>query len=59
MSEIADQGPMTALLDRRSDDELSALMSNLGGQCLETLTQAFDAAGATYSVEDGALYLEF
>ena len=23
------------------------------------LTQAFDAAGATYSVEDGALYLEF
>ena len=43
MSEIGDQGRVTALLERRSDDELSELMNNLGGQCLETLTQAFDA----------------
>jgi pyruvate dehydrogenase E1 component len=43
MSEIGDQGPVTALLDRRSDDELSELMNNLGGQCVETLAQAFDA----------------
>ena len=44
MDEIGDQGPVTALLDRRSDDELSALMTNLGGHCVETLAEAFDAA---------------
>ncbi len=42
--DIGDQGDVTALLNRRSDDELSALMTNLGGQCLETLCDAFDAA---------------
>ncbi len=42
MDEIGDQGAVTALLNRRSDDELAALMNNLGGQCIETLTQAFD-----------------
>ena len=30
------------LLDRRSDDELSILMNNLGGHCLPTLCDAFD-----------------
>src|SRR5690606_5259844 len=43
MDDIGDQGDVTALLDRRSDDELQALMTNLGGQCLETLTEAFEA----------------
>ncbi|MEM8664206.1 MAG: transketolase, partial [Pseudomonadota bacterium] len=42
MDEIGDQGALTALLDRRSDDELAALMENLGGHCIETLTDAFD-----------------
>ena len=42
MDEIADQGDITALLDKRSDDELAELMNNLGGQCLESLTDAFD-----------------
>lgn len=42
LDDIGDQGDVTALLDRRSDDELSALMNNLGGQCLESLTSAFD-----------------
>ncbi len=41
--ELGDQGPFTALLDRRSDDELQTLMSNLGGHCLETLVEAFEA----------------
>ena len=41
MDEIGDQGDVTALLERRSDDELAELMANLGGQCLETLTEAF------------------
>ena len=43
MDEIGDQGPLTALLDRRSDAELSQLMNNLGGHCVETLADAFDA----------------
>lgn len=43
MDDIGDQGPVTALLDRRTDDELQALMANLGGHCLETLVGAFEA----------------
>ncbi|TNE36685.1 MAG: transketolase [Alphaproteobacteria bacterium] len=42
MDEIGDQGDVTALLDRRSDAELSELMSNLGGHCLETLSETFN-----------------
>lgn len=41
MDDIGDQGDVTALLDRRSDDELSQLMGNLGGHCLETLRETF------------------
>ena len=33
-----------AFLKGLDDDALGALMSNLGGHCMETLTQAFDAA---------------
>ncbi|MDH3669108.1 MAG: transketolase [Paracoccaceae bacterium] len=43
MDEIGDQGPVTALLDRRSDDELQELMTNLGGHCIESVAEAFDA----------------
>ncbi|MDQ8755639.1 transketolase [Sphingosinicella sp. LHD-64] len=32
------------ILDARDDDALASLMTNLGGHCLETLTDAFDAA---------------
>ncbi|ADZ72506.1 hypothetical protein [Polymorphum gilvum] len=32
------------LIGRRSDDELAALMENLGGHCLRTLCEAFDDA---------------
>lgn len=42
--EIGDQGLVTALIDRRSDDELAELMGNLGGHDLPTLTEAFAAA---------------
>lgn len=42
--EIGDQGPVSALIDRRSDDELAELMANLGGHCLSTTTRAFEAA---------------
>ncbi|MEO0679242.1 MAG: 1-deoxy-D-xylulose-5-phosphate synthase N-terminal domain-containing protein [Pseudomonadota bacterium] len=43
MDDIGDQGDATALIDRRSDDDLAALMENLGGHCVATLTEAFDA----------------
>ena len=43
MDDIGDQGPVTALIERRSDAALGELMNNLGGHCLETLIEAFDA----------------
>ncbi|MBA5776069.1 transketolase [Stappia sp. F7233] len=39
--DIGDQGKVSALIGRRSDAELQELMTNLGGHCLETLTDAF------------------
>jgi pyruvate dehydrogenase E1 component len=44
LDEIGDQGPVTALIERRSDDELARLMTNLGGHDLPTLLAAFGAA---------------
>ncbi len=43
MDDLGDQGDVTALLERRSDAELAALMENLGGNCVETMVQTFDA----------------
>lgn len=43
MDDIGDQGEATALLERRSDGELAQLMNNLGGQCVESLVEAFAA----------------
>ncbi|QDL94965.1 transketolase (plasmid) [Paroceanicella profunda] len=43
MEDLGDQGDVTALLDRRSDAELSALMETLGGNCVETLASVFAA----------------
>ncbi len=42
--ELGDQGPVSALLDRRSDAELARLMTNLGGHDLPSLLDAFEAA---------------
>lgn len=45
LDELGDQGPVTELIERRSDAELTELMSNLGGHDLPTLLDAFaDAA---------------
>ena len=41
--EIGDQGPVTRLIDKRSDDELLALMSNLGGHDMASMLEAFGA----------------
>jgi pyruvate dehydrogenase E1 component len=40
--ELGDQGPVTRLIEKRSDDELARLMNNLGGHDLPSLTEAFD-----------------
>ena len=35
--------PVAGLLEKRSDDDIAELMANLGGHCVETLVEAFDA----------------
>jgi pyruvate dehydrogenase E1 component len=40
--EIGDQGEVTQLIERRSDDELLALMSNLGGHDMASMIEAFE-----------------
>jgi len=39
--EIGDQGDVSRLIEKRSDDELAALMNNLGGHDLPSLLDAF------------------
>ena len=41
MDDLGDQGEVSALIERRSDAELAALMENLGGNCVETMAQSF------------------
>ncbi|MBD3787317.1 MAG: transketolase [Sphingomonadales bacterium] len=43
MDDLGDQGELTALIDRRSDAELAALMENLGGNCVQTMAETFAA----------------
>jgi pyruvate dehydrogenase E1 component len=43
MDEIGDQGAVSQLIGRRSDDELLALMSNLGGHDMASMIEAFEA----------------
>ncbi len=41
--ELGDQGPLSALIARRSDDELAQLMADLGGHDMPTLLEAFES----------------
>jgi pyruvate dehydrogenase E1 component len=41
--DIGDQGEVSQLIDRRSDEELLALMSNLGGHDMASMVEAFEA----------------
>ncbi|TMV04240.1 transketolase [Ruegeria sediminis] len=41
MDDLGDQGDVSALIDRRSDAQLAALMENLGGNCVETMAETF------------------
>ncbi|WP_417733758.1 transketolase [Roseovarius sp.] len=43
MDDLGDQGDVTALLERRTDRELAALMENLGGNCVATMAETFAA----------------
>ncbi|MFG1301910.1 transketolase [Xanthobacter sp. V3C-3] len=43
MDDLGDQGDVSALIARRSDAELAALMTNLGGHDIGALIAAFDA----------------
>ncbi len=46
LDDLGDQGEVSALLARRSDAELVALMGNLGGHDMGVLLDAFEAARA-------------
>ncbi|SEB07475.1 pyruvate dehydrogenase E1 component [Rubrimonas cliftonensis] len=43
MDDLGDQGDVSALIGRRSDAQLAALMENLGGNCVDTMAEAFAA----------------
>jgi pyruvate dehydrogenase E1 component len=43
-ADIGDRPGVTELIDSFDDEGLAALMTNLGGHCLETLIDAFEAA---------------
>ena len=42
LDEIGDQGEVTALIERRSNDDLQTLMLNLGGHDIPSLLEAFE-----------------
>ncbi len=44
LNDLGDQGPVSALIERRSDAELVTLMGNLGGHDLPSLLDAFEQA---------------
>jgi pyruvate dehydrogenase E1 component len=44
MADIGANPNVSALLGSMDDDALAALMTNLGGHCIETLVEAFDSA---------------
>jgi len=47
MDEIGDQDAVSKLIERRSDEELAALMSNLGGHDTASLLEAFETGAKT------------
>ncbi|KIC51375.1 1-deoxy-D-xylulose-5-phosphate synthase N-terminal domain-containing protein [Tateyamaria sp. ANG-S1] len=41
LDDLGDQGPVSALIEKRSDTALADLMENLGGNCVETMAETF------------------
>lgn len=44
MNDLGDQGAVSQLIEKHSDEELASLMSNLGGHDVQCLVEAFEAA---------------
>lgn len=44
LDDLGDQGPVSQLIEKRTDSELAQLMSNLGGHDIEALLAAFEEA---------------
>jgi pyruvate dehydrogenase E1 component len=44
LDDLGDQGAVSSLIEKRSDEELAALMGNLGGHDLPSLLEAFETA---------------
>jgi pyruvate dehydrogenase E1 component len=44
LDDLGDQGPVTKLIEARSDSQLSDLMTNLGGHDIPSLVEAFETA---------------
>ncbi len=44
LDDLGDQGPVTRLIEARTDEQLSDLMTNLGGHDLPSLVSAFETA---------------
>jgi pyruvate dehydrogenase E1 component len=44
LDDLGDQGAVSKLINKRSDEELATLMGNLGGHDLPSLLEAFEAA---------------
>src|ERR1700709_1708344 len=60
--DIGDQGAVSQLIERRRDDELLALMSNLGGHDMASMIEAFEAIDhdlpvcfIAYTIQGGGL----
>lgn len=43
LDDLGDQGPVSRLIEARSDDELARLMGNLGGHDLPSVVEAFES----------------
>jgi pyruvate dehydrogenase E1 component len=43
LDDLGDQGPVTRLIEKRSDEDLARLMANLGGHDLPSLLEAFES----------------
>jgi pyruvate dehydrogenase E1 component len=41
MNDLGDQGDVSTLIEKRSDEELAELMENLGGNCVTSMIDAF------------------
>ncbi|MBV9331356.1 MAG: transketolase, partial [Alphaproteobacteria bacterium] len=50
LDDLGDQGKVSSLIEKRSDEQLAALMGNLGGHDLPSILEAFEAIDHTRPV---------